>query len=83
MPMTAPPTSHENITPSLNQLQRGATYCVTTPNSSHAGEYLGIESSHGDHAILLRNANGTDSIPLHHVTSINNSVECASLRVAS
>jgi hypothetical protein len=34
--------------------------------------------THGDEAILLRHAKGTDSIPLHHVISIKNSVECAS-----
>jgi hypothetical protein len=81
--MTAPPTTHENISPSLNHLQRGATYRVTTPNSSNAGEYLGIESSHGDRAILLRNATGTASIPLDQVTSIRNTGERSPLATAA
>jgi hypothetical protein len=83
MPMTAPHTSQHDTTPSLNHLRRGTTYRVTTPRRCTSGEYLGIESPHGDRAILLRHAAGTDSIPLHHVTSIEDSAERASLRAAS
>jgi hypothetical protein len=82
MPMTARHESQEDITPSINHLRRGATYRVTTPQASTAGMYLGMESSHGDRAILLRHATGTDSIALQNVTSIK-TLECASLRAAS
>lgn len=81
--MTARPTSQEDITPSLNDLRRGATYRVTTPRRSTAGEYLGMESPHGDRAILLRHSTGTDSVPLHHVTSVEEVAERVSSRAAS
>ncbi len=55
---------------SFNQLRRGTTYRATTPGGSAVGEYLGVESPHGDRALLLRNNGGTASIPLRDVTSI-------------
>ncbi len=76
-------TSRDNITPTLNHLRRGATYRVTTQRRSTAGEYLGMESPHGDRAILLRHSKGTDSIPLLHVTSVEGLPDRVPLRAAS
>lgn len=56
--------------PSFNQLRRGSSYRATTRLGITVGEYLGMESPHGDRALLLRNCGGTASIPLRHVTSI-------------
>ena len=54
----------------LNHLRRGETYRATTRRGIAVGEYLGMETPHGDRAILLRNADGTESIELSDVTSI-------------
>jgi hypothetical protein len=54
----------------LNHLRLGATYRAVTPHGAAVGEYLGLESPHGDAAILLRHRAGTDSIPLDEVTTI-------------
>jgi hypothetical protein len=54
----------------LNDLERGATYLATTSRGTVVGEYLGMETPHGDHAILLRHGDGTESIPLPSITSI-------------
>jgi len=51
-------------------LRRGATYRATTADGSATGEYLGMEAPHGDLAILLRHAEGTHSIELTDVTTI-------------
>lgn len=56
--------------PSLNHLRRGAIYCARTRSGSTVGEYLGMESSHGERAILLRHGSGTESIPVDEVASI-------------
>ena len=79
--MSAHITSYDLLTPrnghtsrdvdiNLNRLRRGTTYMATTPTLVAIGEYLGMESPHGERAILLRNATGTDSIWLDDVTSI-------------
>lgn len=53
------------------RLQRGSTYQATTRGGTAVGEYLGMESPHGDLAIMLRHAGGTHSIELTDVTSIS------------
>ena len=67
--------SRDNPAPStaptmLNQLRRGATYVAVTATSNATGEYLGVETTHGVWAILLRHECGTDSIPLASIESI-------------
>ena len=54
----------------INQLQRGATYRATTRIGSTAGQFLGLETPHGDRSILLRGRTGTASISLSDITSI-------------
>ena len=68
--MKAQDTAYEYATPNINHLQRGETYKATTPARTVVGEYLGIESPHGDRAILLRHCTGTESLELSRVTSI-------------
>ncbi len=68
--MKAPRTSHEYTTPNLNLLRPGSGFCVTTHDGSVAGEYLGMETLHGDRAILLRHRAGTESILVYDVTVI-------------
>jgi hypothetical protein len=55
---------------SINDLQRGATYLAKTCQGAVVGEYLGMETPHGDHAILLRHGDGTESIPLRWIRSL-------------
>ena len=66
--MTAPNTSRAPW--KLNQLLQGATSLATTRHRMVVGEYLVMESQYGDRAILLLNGNGTTSIALAMVTSI-------------
>lgn len=54
----------------LNQLRRGSTYRAVTSHSITTGEYLGIETAHGDRAVLLRHRSGTASIAIETLTSI-------------
>jgi hypothetical protein len=68
--MTAPHTARHDTSPSFNHLRRSATYRITTTRGTSSGEYLGMETPHGDRAILLRHMTGTESIPLREVTSI-------------
>lgn len=68
--MTPPHTASETATPCFNDLRRGATYRATTRLGTTVGEYLGLESPHGDRAMLLRHQAGTASIPLGSVTAI-------------
>lgn len=63
--MTAQPTSNN-----LNHLRRGVTYRATTAGGTAVGEYLGMETPHGERAILLRDVGGTHSIALCDVTCI-------------
>ncbi len=56
--------------PTFNDLRRGTTYRATTERGTTVGEYLGLESPHGDRAMLLRHRHGTDTILLADVTSI-------------
>jgi len=53
-----------------NNLRRGNTYMATTPHGVAFGEYLGMETPHGDRSILLRHASGTESIMISELTSI-------------
>ena len=66
--MKAPTTSP--IQANLNQLRRGATYRARTARGRVTGEYLGMEMLYGDLAILLRHDEGTASIPVDSVRSI-------------
>ena len=68
--MTAPQTWRSDASASINHLRVGTIYHATTRNGPAFGEYLGLEAPHGDRAILLRHAAGTDSIPVDAVTSI-------------
>jgi hypothetical protein len=68
--MTAPSTSRAEAARTINHLQLGSTYRATTPEGAAIGEYLGMETPHGDPAILLRHTTGTESIALDDVTSI-------------
>jgi hypothetical protein len=67
-PMHSPPTSERPI--GLNHLRRGSRYLASTRHGVASGEYLGIESGHGERAILLRSPIGTVSILLQAITSI-------------
>ena len=64
--MTAPHIARRD----LNHLRRGITYCATTNGGTTVGEYLGMESPHGDRAVLLRDESGTASISLDRIRSI-------------
>lgn len=66
--MKAPRTSPTQA--NLNQLRRGRAYRARTARRTIRGEYLGIESIYGDFAILLRHAQGTESIPIGDLVSI-------------
>lgn len=65
-----PTTSRTGVTWRFNDLQPGVVYLATTRNGIAGGEYLGMETHHGDWAILLRDGNTTKSLPLRDVTSI-------------
>jgi hypothetical protein len=54
----------------LNHLRRGAVYLAHTDSVSTEGEYLGIETAHGDRAILLRHSAGTASLAVTALTAI-------------
>lgn len=71
--MTRPPADHGQPSWLLSSLRRGAVYRVATRDSETIGEYLGFETPHGDWAILLKHAGGTDAIPFSLVTSIESS----------
>lgn len=69
-PMTAPYTTRTENSVNFNHLSQGTTYRATTLDGTTVGEYLGMEHSHGDRAMLLRHRNGTQSLLLHDVTAI-------------
>ncbi|NNC74469.1 MAG: hypothetical protein HKN93_03045 [Acidimicrobiia bacterium] len=54
----------------INDLHRGGIYRATTSAGDSIGEYLGLETAYGDRAMLLRNNDGTSSIYLDDVTSL-------------
>lgn len=68
--MTTPHTVGAPAPDDLNELRRGDTYLATTLHRTARGEYLGIETPHGDRAILLRHIRGTESIRVKDLTSI-------------
>jgi hypothetical protein len=68
--MTAPISPRATGAHDLNLLHRGVTYRIATRHGVTTGEYLGIETPHGQRAILLRNTCGTASIPLDDVQSL-------------
>ncbi len=68
--MKAPSTSRADTARTINHLQLGSTYRATTPAGAATGEYLGMETPHGDPSILLRHTTGTASIAIDDVTSI-------------
>ena len=70
MPMKAPHISRASAPWNLNNLQLGSTYLATTRHRTTAGEYLGMETPHGDQSILLRHRTGTESIALSDITSL-------------
>jgi hypothetical protein len=63
-------TQQHHLADRFNRLQRGARYRAVTAAGVAVGEYLGMESLHGDHAILLRGAAGTASIARSDVTAL-------------
>lgn len=63
----APQQTESNI---FNHLRRGTTYSAITQNGISVGEYLGMEVSYGEWAIMLRQGAATESISLRHVNSI-------------
>ncbi len=68
--MKAPHTSRSSAPWNLNHLRLGTTYRATTRRRTMAGEYLGMETPHGDRSILLRHRTGTESIALTDITSL-------------
>lgn len=62
----------------LNHLQRGSRYEATTRRGTKArGVYLGVETAHGDRAILLAGPDGTRAVPIASITTVD------ALRVAA
>ena len=68
--MTTPRTPRDRAHHNLNHLRRGITYLATTTRGTTVGEYLGMETSYGDKAILLRHGAGTESLTIDTVCSI-------------
>ncbi|MEA2009653.1 MAG: hypothetical protein U9N78_03010 [Actinomycetota bacterium] len=68
--MKARSTSRVSAPWNLNHLRLGATYQATTQHRTTAGEYLGMETPHGDRSILLRHRTGTESIALSDIMSL-------------
>ncbi len=68
--MTAPTMMRDEISPDLNQLRLGSTYSAVARGRTMEGVYLGMETLHGDRAILLRNRFGTASILLNDLAWI-------------
>ncbi|MEN8233643.1 MAG: hypothetical protein ABFR89_01810 [Actinomycetota bacterium] len=68
--MKARITSRTRAPWNLNHLRLGSTYQATTRGNTTSGEYLGMETPHGDRSILLRHRTGTISIALSDIVSI-------------
>ena len=68
--MTARTIASQDAFDHVSRLQRGTTYRAEMGANTVTGEYLGMESPHGDLAILLRHADGTASIDVQDVTTI-------------
>ena len=54
----------------LNHLRLGTTYDAVTSRGLARGEYLGIETGHGEWSILLRHAGGTTSIAVDDLSAV-------------
>ncbi len=63
-------TSRPRAPWNLNHLKLGSTYRATTSRGTTAGEYLGMETPHGDRSILLRSGASTASIALADLTGL-------------
>lgn len=68
--MNAPFTSRTRAPWNLNHLRRGSSYRATTRDATTFGEYLGMETPHGDLSILIRSRAGTASIAVGDITSL-------------
>lgn len=68
--MTARTNASRDAHGTATRLERGTTYRAMTALGEATGEYLGLESPHGDLAILLRGTDCVHSIELDAVTSI-------------
>lgn len=56
----------------INHLRIGGIYqAVTHGGRIASGEYLGIEVTHGDWMIILRDQAGSDSIPVDGLVSVS------------
>ncbi len=60
----------EDTTIHLNDLSVGSTYRATTRRGATVGEYLGLESPHGDLAVILRHPAGDESIEVRHIEGL-------------
>lgn len=63
-------TSRTEALADVHHLRWGREYRAITRDGSTIGEFIGMESTFGDHAILLRGPHGTASVELADVTSI-------------
>ena len=56
----------------LNHLRRGSRYIATTRSGdTNEGIYLGMETAHGDRAILLAGHDAVASIRINRLTEID------------
>ena len=68
--MPAHNTLRKGASVNFNHLRRGVTYRAVTTSGTHHGRYLGMEAMYGDRAVLLRNADGYESIYQHDIVTI-------------
>lgn len=68
--MPAQTTLRKGAKVNLNHLRRGTTYRATTASGAATGEYIGMEALFGDRAVLLRSADGYESIYQHDIVAI-------------
>jgi hypothetical protein len=54
----------------ITELRRGDVYRAATQRRIEVGEYLGIETTWGDRAILLKTGSGTSSVLLSRILSL-------------
>jgi hypothetical protein len=70
--MQALDESQNAATIDINHLRVGGIYEATTQSGRTAtGEYLGIEVTHDDWMIILRNRAGSESIPVNALASVH------------
>ena len=68
--MPAPNTLRKGANVNFNHLRRGVTYRATTASGAATGRYIGMEALYGDRAVLLRSADGYESIYQHDIVAI-------------